>query len=117
MHEPEWYFNDTNPETAHARDVLMVTCKAPGFDLQRILNDDDALIKYLPEKSITLKGRAFEINGSERKPAINSSLFFILKAAEDSLTLPLNVLTDATGFFTVPDLQFHDTANIYVQTG
>ncbi|MEP6747380.1 MAG: hypothetical protein ABJB86_06625 [Bacteroidota bacterium] len=117
VYTPEWYLNDIHPETVRALDVLLVTCKAPGGDLQKILNDEDAPIKYLPEKSIILKGRAFEMNGSERKPLSNGSLFFILKAANDSLTLPLNVLTDAAGFFTVPDLQFHDTANIYVQTG
>ncbi len=116
IYEPEWYF-DENREAANGLDVLLLTCKSTKPRLQSLLNNYEERIKYLPEKSISLKGRAFEMNGEKRTPLANGSLFLILKAAADSISMPLNVNTDSAGFFILNDLNFRDTATLYVQTG
>ncbi|MEO6313389.1 MAG: hypothetical protein ABIU63_17320 [Chitinophagaceae bacterium] len=115
--DAEWYFDSRHPEAAHALDVLLLTCSTAGSGLQRILDRDEQKVKYFPEKAITLSGRAFEIRGNVKSPMDNGSLFLILKNAADSITLPLRINTDTTGFFVVNDLAFHDTASIYIQTG
>ena len=117
VHNPDWYFDDSNPESASALDALLVTCKPNSFDLQKILAATEPPVKYLPEKLIALKGHAFQINGETKASLANSTLFLILKAPHDSLTKPLSAETDSAGLFTVNELSFHDTAAIYVQTG
>ena len=111
-----WYVDAVDAAGARALDELLVTCKA-RTDAQKLLNHDNPIIKYWPEQSITLKGRAFEKSGAAKTPLVNGTIFLIVKAASDSLTKPLSVETDTAGFFTLPNLSFHDTANIYVQTG
>ncbi|MEO5593341.1 MAG: hypothetical protein ABIR15_02250, partial [Chitinophagaceae bacterium] len=116
VHEPDWYFSK-KPGADHAFDVLLMTCKPARANAQTILGAHEQRIKYLPEKSITLKGRAFEMNDGVKIPVANGSLFLILKAVADSVSIPLSVTTDSAGFFIIPDLYFHDTAAVFVQTG
>ncbi|MEO6357509.1 MAG: hypothetical protein ABIU77_18135 [Ferruginibacter sp.] len=114
---PGMYVTDQGNGAAKALDMLMITSKPAGLDLRQLLQDEMPVVRYAPEKSMMLKGRAFEINGDKKTPLSNSALFVILKATKDSLSVPLNVLTDSAGYFTLHDLYFHDTATIFVQTG
>jgi len=107
----------TTAETLNAMDMLMVISKPAGINLEKLLQGEDPLVKYEPERSIVLNGRAFEVTGNKKSPLRNSSIFVILKALKDSISRPVNVLTDSTGLFSLNNLYFHDTATVYLQTG
>ncbi|MFT3936865.1 MAG: hypothetical protein QM726_24785 [Chitinophagaceae bacterium] len=109
-----WYFN-SNTGTKQALNLLMLTSKSAKPSIQSILNDDEQRIKYLPEKSLTLKGQAFEVNGNNTTALKNGSLFLMLKAKIDAVSTPLLLNTDSAGLFNLPDLNFHDSAVVYVQ--
>ncbi|HLK31385.1 MAG TPA: hypothetical protein VKT28_22590 [Puia sp.] len=114
---PQWCLKDALPETSHQLDLLLLTSKWAGYDWKKIMQNEYPEIKYLPEQSIALRGKAFELTNEKKSPLKNGSLFLVLKNRRDSLTKLLNVLTDSLGEFTVTGLSFHDTANLYVQTG
>lgn len=113
---PAWYLTRQAGET-RALDMLMITAKPAGFNLEKLLHSKQPEVRYTLEKSITMKGRAFEINGDKKTPLMNGSVFLIMKALKDSLSIPMHAFTDSTGHFIFNDLYFHDTAIVYLQTG
>lgn len=112
---PEW--NATVNRNEMATDMQLIVAKPAGVGLQKQLLGEEPVVKYAAEKSMVLKGRAYEQNGGAKRPLKNGAVFMVLKAPKDSLSIPLTAFTDSTGFFTINNIAFHDTATIYVQTG
>ena len=115
--QPELFINGNPAETVNQIDLLLMTSKWTHFDWQKILNNEYPLIKYYPEQSISIRGHAYTKEGKEKAVLKNESIFLVMKSKSDSLTKLLQVFTDTLGAFMVSGLNFHDTADLYVQTG
>ena len=117
VQSPGWYLQGNDPFRDQVLDLLTMTGNAGGFNLRKVLAEELPPIKYLPEKSLSFSGRAWEMNGDKKMPLVNGSVFLLVKAASDSLSRVLTADTDSAGAFTLGHLYFHDTADFYIQTG
>ncbi|HEY4110238.1 MG2 domain-containing protein [Puia sp.] len=110
-----WYCRNADPETVAALDLLLLTSRWARFDWQKILNNEYPPIRYYAEQSLTLKGQAFWGSGTNKKPMRNGEFSLMIKAPHDSLFDMIKVPVDSEGRFSLINLNFHDTAAVYVQ--
>lgn len=109
------YCRDTRPETLQALDLLMLTSSWTRFDWKKILQGEYPPIRYFAEQSLTLKGQAFWGSDKNKKPMRNGEFSLMVKAPHDSLFNVVPVPVDSEGRFSLVNLNFHDTAAVYVQ--
>ncbi|HEY4335364.1 MAG TPA: hypothetical protein VGM89_05690 [Puia sp.] len=110
-----WFYRDRQPETLHALDLLLLTSRWTRFDWNKILHGDYPSIHYYAEQSLVLKGQAFWGNGKDKRPMHNGQFSLMVKAPSDSLFDMISVPVDSEGRFSLVNLNFHDTAAVYVQ--
>jgi hypothetical protein len=111
IHNPAWYFRDTTKATLDALDLVMMTNGWRRFSWEKILNNDLPQIRFPYEQGILIKGTAFANGG--RVPISNGKVDMILKHPLDSTTNFTSVNTDDKGEFTLANVQFMDTLNIF----
>jgi hypothetical protein len=113
--DPSWYFKNDSLETIKGIDLLMLSSKWTGFDWGKLLSGEAPPLRYFAEKSLLLKGRAFWISKKNKVPMNRGEFTVIIKAPGDSIFTALNVPVDSSGWFTLNNLDYHDTASFYVQ--
>jgi hypothetical protein len=111
IYNPAWYFRDTTKATLDALDLVMMTNGWRRFSWEKIINNDLPQIRFPYEQGILIKGTAF--SGGGRVPLSNGKVDMILKHPLDSTTNFTSVNTDDKGEFSLANVQFMDTLNIY----
>ena len=109
-----FYFNNNIPND-NAIDLLLITKKWSRFSWEKLFAGNFPLLKYYPEQSMMIKGRAFCLYGKNKTPMHGGEFSLMIKAPEDSLMNVTTVPVDSLGFFTIANLLFHDSAQVYVQ--
>jgi hypothetical protein len=111
VYNPAWYFRDTTKATLDALDLVMMTNGWRRFSWEKIINNDLPQIRFPYEQGILIKGTAF--SGGGRVPLSNGKVDMILKHPLDSTTNFTSVNTNDKGEFSLANVQFMDTLNIY----
>jgi hypothetical protein len=110
IYNPAWYFSDTSKLATDALDLVMMTNGWRRFSWEKIINNDLPQIRFPYEQGIAIKGTAY-VEG--RVPLNNGKISMILKHPLDSTTAFTSATTNQMGEFTVDNLQFMDTLEIY----
>jgi hypothetical protein len=110
IYNPAWYFSDTTKLATDALDLVMMTNGWRRFSWEKIINNDLPQIKFPYEQGISIKGTAY-IQG--RIPLSNGKVSMILKHPLDSTTAFTSANTNQMGEFTVDNLQFMDTLDVF----
>jgi len=105
----------SSAESSQALDLLLLTSQWTRFDWNKILKNEFPPIRYFAEQSLALKGQAFWGSVKDKKPMHNGEFSLMIKAPRDSLFNLLSVPVDSEGRFSLVNLDFHDTAAVYVQ--
>ncbi|MBS1575597.1 MAG: hypothetical protein JST09_09875, partial [Bacteroidetes bacterium] len=116
VHRPAWYFEGLNTEKMNAIDLLLLTRKWTRFNWTDLLNEQLPVVRYEPQQSILIKGKAFIANGENKIPYRNKEMIMVFNAPADTINQMINVPTDSTGHFLLDGFNFHDTASLYIYT-
>jgi len=115
INDPDWYFEENSQQKAKALDLVMLTSRWSRFSWEKILADKFPSLKYYPEQSLLIKGRAFAVKDKTAKPLVNGEVPIMIREQNGSLKHILSVPVDSMGYFTLTNLDFYDTATIYVK--
>jgi hypothetical protein len=110
--DPGWYFQNNNESGI---DLLMLTNEWSRFKWNNIMNNKFPQLKYYAEQSLMLKGRAYRVKKKSSEPLSDGEVPMMMKEQNGSLKDILSVPVDSAGYFTLANLDFYDTATIYVK--
>lgn len=108
--QPGYYFDSTNTQARLHLDYLLMSQGWRRFTWQEVLSEAPKAPKFLPERGVTLWGRAFR----NKKPAGKTELKVTLKTGGG--LAQTEVVTDAEGRFTLPDLPLSDSTTVVVDS-
>lgn len=113
VYNPAWYFKDSTQSTLDALDLVMMTNGWRRFNWAKVIANDTPVIRFPYEHFITITGKATTNNGAY--PLRNGRIDFILKHPLDSSTAISQANTNEKGEFTMDNMQFTDTLQVYYQ--
>ncbi|HLY69352.1 MAG TPA: hypothetical protein VKR53_06455 [Puia sp.] len=110
--DPAWYFQNNNKKFM---DLLMLVSSWSRFKWEDIMNNKFPYLKYYAEQSLMLKGRVYQVKNKTGKLLNDAEVPMMIKEHNGSLKNILSVPVDSAGYFTLTNLDFYDTATIYVK--
>ncbi|MEO7801631.1 MAG: hypothetical protein ABIR81_06515, partial [Ginsengibacter sp.] len=111
VHEPAYYFSgDADSIIAHL-DLVMLTNGWRRFRWEQVIANQHREMKYLPEDYISVQGKIFGLTANQLANKELTSIITVKNGNRQFMTIPV----DRAGNFTIPGLQFYDTAKIYYQ--
>lgn len=112
VHNPYWYFRNSDSTTLKALDMVMMTNGWRRFNWQEIINDKFPAIRYPYEQGISITGTAYTTG---RQPVTDGQVSFLIRIPVDSSTAIASAPVDTKGHFELNNMLFSDTANVYFQ--
>lgn len=97
IYNPSFYFEQSKEVRQQLIDLLMLIHGWRSFDFQAVADGQFPEITHVPEKGVTISGRAFK-KGKKEKVAKNADLVLIRQ--HDELPVFLDTKTDKDGYFT-----------------
>jgi hypothetical protein len=113
IHNPRYYFAAGNDFAKEHLDLLMLTHGWRKYDWENIAGNRFPLIKFLPDRYLTLKGKVNGVPASALQSG-NAQVNLILQT-KDSAKKFLFAPISATGDFQVDGLLYYDTVSVYYQ--
>ncbi|WP_119079866.1 MG2 domain-containing protein [Chitinophaga alhagiae] len=112
VHNPYWYFENDSTSTLAALDLVMLTNGWRRFSWQEILQDKFPKLTYPYEQGINITGTARTAGG---QLVTDGNVSFLIRIPIDSSSAFASAPVDGQGRFSLSNLLFSDTANIYFQ--
>lgn len=110
IEQPNYYFNNINPDKERQLDNLLLTQGWRRFVWKDLLADIKIPINFKAEKSLTISGTITNLNN---KPEANAKVSLL--SVTNGFDLILDTLTDETGRFYFDRLDIPDTVDFFVQ--
>lgn len=111
VHNPGYYFSGDADSLADHLDLVMLTNGWRRFKWEQVLSGTHPDIKYVPENYISVQGKIFGLTANQLANKELTGILTVKNGNYQFMTIPV----DRAGNFTVPGLQFYDTAKLYYQ--
>ncbi|WP_308991709.1 TonB-dependent receptor plug domain-containing protein [Mariniflexile litorale] len=111
VHNPSYYFDDSNPNRLDHLDLLLLTQGWRDFIWKTMPQENDS-IHYNIEKNFTISGRVKQLLGNKPKANSNVTLAIVNKKGFNIF----NTVTNSEGGFKFDDLSFFGETNIFLNS-
>lgn len=109
IEKPNYYFLDNNPDRLQELDNLLLTQGWRRFSWKNVINNNEPVIRYQPEKSLVISGTLVTFGG---KPIANGKVSLFSSSGG---LLALDTLSDDQGRFVFDRIAFGDSTKFVVQ--
>ena len=109
IEKPNYYFLDDNPDRQKELDNLLLTQGWRRFSWKNVINNNEPIIRYQPEKSLVISGTLLNLGG---KPIAKGKVSLFSSTGG---LLALDTLSDDQGRFVFDNLAFGDSTKFVVQ--
>lgn len=110
VEQPNYYFNNINPDKEKHLDNLLLTQGWRRFIWKDVINEQQKSLVFAPEKSLSFTGNVVNLNN---KPEPNAKV--TLFSATNGFDFILDTIADVTGKFVFDRLDIPDTVQLFVQ--
>lgn len=112
VYDPAYYFSADEDSIKQQLDLVMMTNGWRRFKWENLLASQWPLIKYPPDKYLSVQGNIFGLNPSQ---LTGKSLTGILQASDKTGSTFLNIPVNKDGSFQLNGLYFFDTVKLFYQ--
>ena len=109
IENPNYYFLDNNANRLKELDNLLLTQGWRRFSWKNVINNNEPIIRFQPEKSLVISGTLLNLSG---KPIAKGK---VLLFSSSGGVMALDTLSDEKGRFTFDNLVFSDSIKFVVQ--
>lgn len=110
VEQPNYYFNDTNPDKEKHLDNLLLTQGWRRFIWKDVIAEQWKSLVFAPEKTLSFTGQVVNLSN---KPEPNAKV--TLFSATNGFDLILDTIADVKGNFVFDRLDIPDTVQLFVQ--
>ena len=109
IEKPNYYFLDNNPDRLKELDNLLLTQGWRRFSWKNVINNNEPVTRYQPEKSLVISGTLVTLGG---KPIAKGKVSLFSSSGG---LLAIDTLSDDQGRFVFDELAFGDSTKFVVQ--
>lgn len=109
VEQPDYYFEDINPEKKEALRHVMMTHGWRRFGWEQMLTAEQPAFQYAKENALSLDGRLLKDNGD---PVKNGEVILYVKDQHETFVVEE---TDEEGYFSFEGFDFEDSVDVVIQ--